>query len=100
MSILRLEGTSRQELSKEEKEKEDKGKKRKSEDSGERDSKRRKKEVANVVEDEIITFLVNEEEGQDFNYDTFDVSNSLGVHFLQLRTSKHTKFITQEHEFS
>ena len=35
--------------------------------------------MANVVEDEIITFLVNEEEGQDFNYDTFDVSNSLAM---------------------
>ena len=32
-----------------------------------------------MVEDEIITFLVNEEEGQDFNYDTFDVSNSLAM---------------------
>ena len=62
-----------------EKEKEDKGKKRKSENSGERDSKRQKKEVANVVEDEIITFLVNEEEGQDFNYDTFDVTNSMAM---------------------
>ena len=35
--------------------------------------------MANVVEDEIITFLVNEEEGQDFNYDTFNVSNSLAM---------------------
>ena len=64
---------------KREKEKDDKGKKRKSEDSREHDSKRQKKEVANVVEDEIISFLTNEEEGQDFNYDTFDISNSLAM---------------------
>ena len=32
-----------------------------------------------MVEDEIISFLTNEEEGQDFNYDTFDISNSLAM---------------------
>ena len=32
-----------------------------------------------MVEDEIITFLVNEEEGQDFNYNTFNVLNSLAM---------------------
>ena len=47
---------------KKEKEKEDKGKKRKSEDSREHDPKRQKKEVVNV-EDKIISFLINEEEG-------------------------------------
>ena len=29
--------------------------------------------------DEIISFLVNEEEGQDCNYNTFDVSNGLAM---------------------
>ena len=63
---------------KKEKQKEDKGKRRKSEDNGGGDPKRQKKDIVNVVEDEIISFLVTEE-GQDFNYNTFDVLNSLAM---------------------
>jgi hypothetical protein len=58
------------------KEKDEKGKKRKSDDNGGGDAKRQKKDVANVVEEEAISFLVN---GEDYNYDTFDVSNSLAM---------------------
>jgi len=58
------------------KEKDEKGKKRKSGDNGGGDAKRQKKDVANVVEEEVISFLVN---GEDYNYDTFNVSDSLAM---------------------
>ena len=32
-----------------------------------------------VVEEEVISFMVDEGEGQDYNYDTFDVSDSLAM---------------------
>jgi len=61
------------------KEKDENGKKRKSEGNGGRDAKKQKKDVANVVEEEVISFMVDEGEGQDYNYDMFDVSDSLAM---------------------
>ena len=60
-------------------EKDENGKKRKSEGNGGRDAKKQKKDVANVVEEEVISFMVDEGEGQDYNYDTFDVLDSLAM---------------------
>ena len=74
-----VERRERKRKKEKEKEKEDKVKKRKSEGNGGGDPKRQNKEVVNVVGDKIVSFLINEEEGQDFNYDTFNVSNSLAM---------------------
>jgi len=61
------------------KEKDENGKKRKSEGNGGGDAKKQKKDVANVVEEEVISFMVDEGEGQDYNYNTTDVSDSLAM---------------------
>jgi len=51
----------------------------KSEGNGGRDAKKQKKDVANVVQEEVISFMVNEGERQDYNYNTFDVLDSLAM---------------------
>ena len=33
----------------------------------------------NVVQEEVISFMVDEGEGHDYNYDTFNVSDSLAM---------------------
>ena len=43
------------------------------------DTKKQKKDVMNVAEEEVISFLVDEGDGQDYNYDMFNVSDSMAM---------------------
>jgi hypothetical protein len=64
---------------KKKKEKGENGKKRKFEGNGGGEAKKQKKDTANLAEEEAICFYGHEEEGEDYNYDTFDVSDSLAM---------------------
>jgi len=78
--LLQPEGSYQQVLSEEEEEGEGwEQKKRKSEGNGGGNAKRQKKDVVNVAEEEVISFMVDEGDGQDYNHDTFDVSDSMAM---------------------
>ena len=64
--------------------KQNNGKKRKAEGQKEGNSKKQKKDVTNMVQEstaveEVITLMADDDDGQYFNYDTFNVSDRVRV---------------------
>ena len=80
-------------------------KKRKAEGQKEGNGKRQKKDVMNMVQEteEIITLMADDNDEQYFNYNTFDVTDSMAINehisyydwVVDTRTTSH---ITNQHE--